>query len=158
MTGDEGAAVGHGVGGAIEDGGVLGGVHPFGPVPVLVGGVLVVVSWEGGKCGDTIWDRSGERKVKGFWRGTNWLVALVATLLTKSLLVLPDIVSVPSQECSTVMDERGLVLMGCDEIIETVSNTWDEGSGGQFGLVHQAKNSVRVGFSLGWCERTTIAC
>lgn len=46
------------------------------------------------------------------------LISGIATLIAKSLLVFPDEISMPGQECPAGMDEQCLVYVSGDAIVE----------------------------------------
>lgn len=96
MTWDEFPIATHAVLITVEDGGVLWSRYILRPFPVLRGISIVLRS-----------SRTSYR-----------LPPFIPTLSAKRIFIMPDIVSVPSQECTRVMDETSLVLVGSYEVIE----------------------------------------
>jgi hypothetical protein len=64
----------------------------------------------------------GQGPVEGL--KTHGLVALVATFVSKGLLVGPNEVAVPGKEEAVAMYKHGLVHMDSDKVIETSPRCW----------------------------------
>lgn len=72
------------------------------------------------------------------------LIALIVALITKGLLIRPDVIPMPSEEVASGVDEQSVVQVGSDEIIEATANAGDDASRCSRRLFLKAKHSIDI--------------